>query len=527
MSVGGPHFRNVLLVFLLAGGGPAAVLARDPGVVAVRKAAREYFETRKRGILNEVVDLVSIPNVASDTENILRNARMLEKLMNKRGIRTRLLEVEGSPPVVYGELPAPGARRTVVLYAHYDGQPAVAEEWQTDPWQPVVRDPRMGARARDLNWWIPGIEIEGEWRMYGRSVSDDKAPIIGLLAAIDSLRRAEIPLSVNLKFFLDGEEENGSPHLAEILEAHADLLRGDLWLICDGPVHQSRRMQVFFGARGVTGVEMTVFGPNRPLHSGHYGNWAPNPVVALVQLLASMRDPDGRIRIKGFDDQVRNLTKTELQALEGIPDLREDLMDELGLARTEGKGESLETLIMRPAANIRGIQAGGVREQARNAIPTEAHVSIDFRLVPDQTPEYIRERVEEHIRKQGFHIVTADPDPETRRGEANIIRLQWGHGYPAARTRLDLPVSRGLVRAVEGAMGEPIVELPTLGGSVPLYLIQDLLGAEAIGVPIVNHDNNQHARDENLRLQNLWDGIGVFAAILARLGHLWDEDVGS
>jgi acetylornithine deacetylase/succinyl-diaminopimelate desuccinylase-like protein len=526
MSVTTHIFRYVVIGSLLAAAGPGWIRAEDPGVVAVRNAAREYVGKRQRGIIAELADLVSIPNVAGDTENILRNAARLEKMMNKRGIRTRRLEVEGAPPAVFGELLAPGAKHTLVLYAHYDGQAVVAEEWKTDPWKPVVRDPKMGDRARDLNWALPGFAIEPEWRMYGRSVSDDKSPIVALLTAIDALRRAEIPLSVNLKFFFEGEEEAGSPHLRDILEAHADLLRGDLWLMCDGPVHQSRRMQVFFGARGVIGLEMTAYGPNRPLHSGHYGNWAPNPVAMLVHLLATMRDPTGDITIPGYLDQIRDLSDVELKVLEGIPDLRETLMTDLGLAATEGKGESLEQLIMRPAMNLRGIKAGGVGDSARNAIPTEAHVSIDFRLVPDQTPEFIRERVEAHIRKQGFHIVREDPDPPTRGTKQKIVRMQWGHGYPPARTRLDLPESRGLVGAIEGAVGERIVELPTLGGSGPLYLFQEVLGAESIGVPIVNHDNNQHGADENLRLQNLWDGIGIYAAILARLGYLWDGEEG-
>ncbi len=497
--------------------------AADPGAELVRESVRSRVKEKRLGILKELIDLVAIPNQAADRENILRNAEFIELRLRTRGISTRRLEVEGSPPVLFGELKTPGAKRTVVMYAHYDGQPVDPDRWTGDPYSGVVRDPSADNPQSAIQWWMPGARIDGEVRMYGRSVSDDKAPIVALLTAIDALRWARIPLSVNLKVFLEGEEEIGSPHLAEILRENADLLKADLWLICDGPVHQSRKLQLFFGNRGVIGLEMTVYGPTRPLHSGHYGNWAPNPIALLSQLLADMRLPDGEIDIRGFADQVRKLTKTERKALDKVPDLRESLMEDLGLAWTEGGGASLERLIMRPAMNIRGFQAGNVEELARNAIPTQAKASIDFRLVPDQTPEFIRAKVEDHIRARGFHLVFEEPDPETRRKYPKIVKLQWDHGYPPYRAPMDLPVARSLVRILEEATGEAVIELPTLGGSGPVYLFEEILATPAIGVPIVNHDNNQHAADENLRLQNYWDGIEIYAAILARLGALWDQ----
>jgi Acetylornithine deacetylase/Succinyl-diaminopimelate desuccinylase and related deacylases len=150
-----------------------------------------------------------------------------------------------------------------------------------------------------------------------------------------------------------------------------------------------------------------------------------------------------------------------------------------------------------------------VGEMAQNAIPTEATASIDFRLVPDQTPERVRQRVEDHIRRQGFFIVSHTPSMEERRRHPKIVRLAWGPGYPPARTSMDLPIARALVRLIEEAVGTPIVKMPSLGGSIPMYLFQEVLGAPVIGVPIVNHDNNQHGANENLRIQNLWDGIEI------------------
>jgi acetylornithine deacetylase/succinyl-diaminopimelate desuccinylase-like protein len=282
-------------------------------------------------------------------------------------------------------------------------------------------------------------------------------------------------------------------------------------------------MQIYFGARGITDLELALFGPSRPLHSGHYGNWAPNPALEMAQLVAGLRDVDGRIQVAGFYDDVRPATPTEQQALRDVPDVDEALRGELALARTEAGGARLVERIMLPALNVRGVSSGGVGSLAANAIPTEARASIDFRLVPDQTPAAVREKVEAHLRKAGYDITHDPVTLEDRRRRPRLLSLVWGPGYPAARTSMDLPFSRALTRAVEEASGAPLIRLPTLGGSVGMELFARILGRPVVGLPIVNHDNNQHASDENLRLQNLWDGIEVYAGVLTRIGTLWDE----
>jgi acetylornithine deacetylase/succinyl-diaminopimelate desuccinylase-like protein len=416
---------------------PAPARPADPGASEVRDRVRSYRGAHEAAIVGELAGLLSLPNVASDTPNIEKNAERIVAALRKRGVSTELLRLPGAPPVVYGELAIPGATRTAILYAHYDGQPVVASQWAGDPWKPVWRDRALEEGGREVPPESVRPPINPEWRIYARSASDDKAPIVALLSALDALRAASLPLSVNLKFFLEGEEEAGSPHLPHLLEEHAGRWKGDVWLLFDGPVHQTRRMQIYFGARGVTDAEITTYGASRRLHSGHYGNWAPNPVVELTHLVSSMRDTEGRIRIAGFSDEVRPLTATERRAVTQAPGVDAMLRGELGLARTEGAGESLLETLMRPALNLRGISGGDVGSRATNSIPMEATASIDFRLVPDQAPESVRARVEEHIRGQGYH------------------------------------------------------------------------------------DNNQHAANENLRLQNLWDGIETCAALLARLGHAW------
>ncbi len=494
----------------------------EPGLAQGKEIVskvRKYRQVHEKTILTELVELLSIPNVAGDEANIKRNTDRLMEMLAKRGVTNlQVLEAGGGSPSVYGEFVVPGATKTAVLYMHYDGQPVNPENWHSEPWKPVFRDKLLGEGGRTISLSELSFPVDPEWRVYARSASDDKSPIVAALTAMDALRDADIPLSVNLKFFLEGEEEAGSGTLDQILAKYANLLKADVWIFCDGPVHQTRRKKVSFGARGVTGVTVTTYGPSRPLHSGHYGNWAPNPIMLLVDLLATMRDIEGKILIDGFYDDVRPITQTERRALAASPNIDEHMKHELGLARTEGEGR-LEERIMQPALNLRNIGSGGAA--ARNAIQTDATAVLGFRLVPNQTREKVRERVEGHIRKQGFHIVYEEPDMGTRRQHKKLIKLRWGVGYEPFRTSMDLPISKAIIQVVQETSDERIVTLPTSGGSLPLFLFDRTLHTPLIMVPMVNHDNNQHAENENLRMQNLWDGIETYANLLARLGKVW------
>jgi len=456
-------------------------------------AAHQWRTAHEQAILAEFMDLLAIPNLASDAPNIRRNAAAVSTMFEKRGVKTRLLQVPGAPPVVFGAIDSPGAARTVVFYAHYDGQPLDPKEWATPPWQPVLRDGRI----------------------YARSASDDKAPIIALATALDALKSAGITPRANIKFVFEGEEEAGSPHLASILAKYKDLLASDVWLICDGPVHQSRRQQIVFGARGITSLDITIYGPKRELHSGHYGNWAPNPAMMLARLLSSMKDDDGRVTIDRFYDGIQPLSETERRAIAEAPDVDLALMQELWLGSTEGGGKKLVELLNSPSLNIRGMSAARTGAQASNVIPASATASIDIRLVKGIDHDAAAGRVIDHIRKQGYYVVDYDPDAQTRMTHAKVAKvLVEPGGYNAARTSMDLPISQLVLRTAESARG-PVVKLPTMGGSVPLYMIEEILHAPTITVPIVNHDNNQHSFDENIRLENLWDGIDLLAALLA------------
>ena len=497
-----------LLVALITN--PAASIVRAQSLAA---SVREYRKAHEAEIIGEFIDLLSIPNVASDSANIRLNARKLLEMMSRRGIESRLLE-GGGPPAIFGELKAPGATRTVAFYAHYDGQPVDASKWATEPFKPALRDGPLEAGGRVIALPKRGEKFNPEWRLYARSASDDKAPIIAMLAALDALAAAGKRPTVNIKFLFDGEEEAGSPHLEDIVRRNTDLLGADVWLCADGPVHQTRRQLLYFGVRGVVKVDITVYGANRALHSGHYGNWSPNPAMRLAKLLAGLKDDSGRVLIEGFYDDVVPLGADEKQALKEMPATDGELMRELGLAATEGAGRSLVELINEPSLNIDGLRSEDVGARSRTVIPSEATATVDMRLVKGIDPRRQTERLIAHIKKQGYFVVSGEPDEATRLKHPLIARVTSEEGYRAVRTPMNLSISKKIINTVEQALGQKPVLAPTLGGSVPLYILEVATKAPQIGVPIVNHDNNQHSSNENLRLQNLWDGIDIFAALM-------------
>jgi acetylornithine deacetylase/succinyl-diaminopimelate desuccinylase-like protein len=480
-------------------------------------AVRAYRLANQARIVGELVDLLSIPNVASDAPNIERNAEKLVEMLGRRGFRTRLLPIEGRGPVVYGALETPGAARTVIFYCHYDGQPVEPTLWTgTKPFEPALRTNSIDAGGRLIPFPKAPARYEDDWRIYARSAADDKAPIVALLAAVDALRANRIPLAVNLKVVLDGEEEAGSPHLKATLLAHRELLAGDLLIAADGPVDQSGRPLVDFGNRGVLAVNLAVFGPLHPLHSGHYGNWVPNPAMRLAQLLASMKDADGHVLIEGFYDGAEPLGEAERSAIEQAPANDAELLGRFGIAKPDGGGKKLLELLNEPSLNIDGLESGWVGPQGKTIIPDRATASLDLRLVKDIQPDQQFARLVAHIRKQGYVVLDHEPTLAERLKNPRIAEVTRDKGYPATRTPMDLPVAQALLRVVDDATGQTAVRLPLLGGSVPMYIFENL-GLPVIGVPIVNFDDNQHSPNENLRLREFWRGIEIDAAILANL----------
>jgi acetylornithine deacetylase/succinyl-diaminopimelate desuccinylase-like protein len=485
-----------------------------------QEKVRDYRRANERQLLQEYFDVLSLPNVASDIQNIRRNAARIMEMMKQRGLQPRLLDAEtpNTPPAVYGEWKTPGAQRTLLFYAHYDGQPTDPKQWtRTLPWDPVFRSAAIEAGGQILVDGPTTLSgpIDPQWRIYARSASDDKAGVMAILTAFAALKAKGVALNSNIKFFFEGEEEAGSPHLEEIIKKHKGLLEADAWIICDGPVHQSGRKQVVFGARGDTNVDVTVYAAKRPLHSGHYGNWSPNPAMLLARLLASMKDDVGRVTIDGWYSDVEPLGAAELRAIADAPKYDEELKKQLGIKHVEGGGKSLMELINVPSLNINGFGSGDIGALARNVIPTTASAVLDLRLVKGNDHKRQTQRLIEHIKSRGYHVIDREPTDAERAQYPLIARVNVRPGgYNAERTRMDLPISVAVIKAVQSTTPDKIVLLPTSGGSLPLSIITENLRTVTISVPIANHDNNQHAENENIRLQNLWDGIETIAALM-------------
>lgn len=501
---------RILVLVMLATLATSAASAQT-----TRAHVDNWRRANERAILDEAFAFLSLPNVATDSAAIERNADWIISAFGKRGITMRKLRAPtGGRPAVYGELRTPGATHTIVFYAHYDGQPVTSGGWDGDPFTPELRRYENGVATDAVALPGRGDTVAHDVRVRARSASDDKGPIIAMLAALDALRASNQRPSINIKFFFEGEEEAGSPNVGELLRANKDVLQSDAWIFFDGPMHVTGAPQVVLGVRGVMGTEITFYGPNRSLHSGHYGNWAPNPAVAAAHFIASIRDKDGRILIDNFYDDVVQPTDAESQAARVVSVADDSVRRSLGLAQKEANNAMLAERIMLPALNVRGIRSGGTA----NAVPTSATVSIDFRLVPNQTPARVRELVERHLSQQGYTIVRDARAVAASRDRARTVMVDWEAGYVSVRVPASHPMAGALQRISSRAYGTNAFVQPILGGSLPLFHFVEVLGVTVITMPIVNADNSQHAPNENLRVGNLWNGIVLVADVVAYLG---------
>ena len=490
-----------------------------PGKKVVLDDVRNYTSYNQVKLMTEYLEFLKIPNYALDSPNIRRNAEFIAAMMKSRGIQPRLLDSgsPGTPPAVYGEIAVTGARETVVFYAHYDGQPVNPDRWHPalKPYEPMLLDNTLENNGKPAILPVPGSRIPADWRIYGRSSSDDKAGVMAILNAYQALKDLGIRPAFNIKFLFEGEEEIGSRHLAGILEKHKDLLRADFWIIADGPVHQSGLPKIDFGVRGDLNMHVKVYGPKRPLHSGHYGNWAPNPCLMLSRLLAGMKDDQGMVTIPGFYDDMIPFTASEKAAIATVPAPDAQMKRELGIRTPEGTGYSLLESYQYPSLNINGIRCADAGEKATNIIPTEAVATLDLRQVMGTDHLRQAEKVKAYIAAKGYLVLDRNPTDAERLANDKIARVTLvDGGYNAQRTPLDLPLSRRVVQAVQLTSAEPVVVQPTSGGSLPLFLFEQILKTRVINLGMVNHDNNQHSDNENVRTQVLWDAIVRVASLM-------------
>jgi len=460
-------------------------------------------------------EFLSLPNVAGYPEDILRLVEWMEFAFAERGFLTRRIPMKGSP-LLYAERPNPAAERTVLVYLQADGQPVDPKAWlQDDPFEPVLKERDRLGNWQEIPWNSLEDERNPDWRIFARSASDSKGPMTQFMTAIDALNEIGFVLPYSLKVIIDTEEELGSPHLPEAVEAHGELLAADMQLIFDTPLHASNEPTVTFGARGISMITLTVHGPRVPQHSGLYGNFVPNPVFHLAHILSSMKSPDGRVLIPGFYEGVA-IDDAVGEQLAAVPDDEAAILRQMGVARADAVAPSLQESLQYPSLNVRGLASGWVGDEARTIIPATATAEIDIRLVKESDPDRLVRLVREHIEGLGYHVIDREPTDAERRQHARLVTFTSSFAYNAFRSDFDSPPGLMARAGLEHLYGEEPILIRTIGGSIPIAPFVDTLDVPAAIVPTVNIDNNQHSPNENLRLGNFVEGIAMIMAVLSR-----------
>ena len=457
----------------------------------------------------------AFPNDANFPEDIEKNITWVESNMAALGFTTQRLDTETVPLVLANYKTEKPDQKTIMYYFHIDGQPVDPQFWfQDDPYQAVLKEQIEGEGWVDIHWnKLTTEDINPDRRIYARSASDDKSPFVMFLTVMKLIEEKGETLPFNLKVILDFEEEKGSPRLAGAVDKNKEVLAADMLLIFDGPKHISNKPTITFGARGITTVSIKVHGPTFPLHSGHYGNYAPNPALRLAQLLSSMKDEDGRVTIPGFYDGVviDDATKAILAK---VPDDENEFRVKLGIGNIDKVGANYQEAIQYPSLNIRGMGAGWIGSEARTIVPATATAEIDIRLVPETPAQRQVDLVKQHIVDLGYLVLDRKPTSKERFQNPKICQFTNSRAYNAFRTDFDSPIGNMVYNALKTEFVEEPIRVRILGGSVPISPFIETLGVPAVIIPLVNSDNNQHSPNENLRVGNYFDGVRTFKGLL-------------
>ena len=334
------------------------------------------------------------------------------------------------------------------------------------------------------------------------------------LNAIDLLKKNQVEMPFNIKVILDGQEEKGSAPLPKAVKEYRELLEADFLLISDGPVHPSLKPTIVYGCRGITTMSITTYGPIKPQHSGHYGNYAPNPGLQLAQLLSSMKDPEGRVTIKGYYDGI-TLDESTKAVLGSVPDDPKIINAHLAIKTPEKVGSNYQEALQYPSLNIRGLGSGWIGDEVRTIVPGSATAELDLRLVPETDGNRLKELVKKHIASEGFFITDSEPTKELRMQHDKIAKVTEGGVTDAFRTDLNNPFGIYLTDVLTNTFKEDIVRIRIHGGTVPIAPFINELNIPAFLLPLVNPDNNQHSPNENLKIGQIAYGIKTFYSVLS------------
>jgi acetylornithine deacetylase/succinyl-diaminopimelate desuccinylase-like protein len=440
-----------------------------------------HVDAQRQPFLDRLFAYLRMPSISAHGTGIAEVAAFLVDQLSGLGMEARTIPTAGWPMVYGRRNDAPG-KPTLLFYGHYDVQPPdPLDAWLSPPFEPTLRNGRI----------------------YARGAGDNKGQHFAQLLAIESFLACRERLPCNVVLLLEGEEEVGSPNIAEFVRSHRELLDVDLVITADGPTHVSGQAAIEFGVRGVASFELHARGANQDLHSGNWGGVAPNPIWSLIQLLATMKSPQGEITIAGFYDNVQPPSALERAALANLPVDVAQVMADLDLKTLDAPAERgfYERLSLWPTFTINGFHGGYGGPGSKTVLPHEAFVKCDIRLVADQTVDEILAKVQAHVERHA---------PE--------VRFVAQKGMDPSKTPLDSPFAPTLQRAVALGQGEEPLIMPAMGGSLPEYVWTKILGVPAFVIPYANPDESNHAPNENLELERFYKGIKTGAAIMAALG---------
>lgn len=494
-----------VLSFFLLGVSVKAQLTQDEIVQLSQKELRSS--------LMEFREYLSIPNNSKVSSDIEANLKWTSQALEKRGFKTQVLTSNGIPHLfAQGEMDA--EKKTILVYMQVDGQPVDSLSWnQESPYIPELMEEVDGI-WEPINWNFIDGEINPEWKIFARSSSDSKGPTMTFLSALDILEKEDIDPAVNLKFILDFQEEVSSPELSKIVSENRRLFEADGILIMDGTRHFSNLPNLAFGARGIATITLKIFGAKNNLHSGQYGNFAPNPVFAASKLLAGMKDESGKVLIPGFYEGV-SFSPSDIESMAAVPESIEEIQTQLGIASAEKVGNSYQEAMQYPSLNVRGIRAAWVEKEVRTIIPSEVIIEIDMRTVKETPSERQVALVKKYIIDQGYYLVENEPSDEERSSYSKLASFDFRIGSQPFRAEMESDFGQWLESGMELIFGSQYIKTRLTGGSQPMAPFINVLDIPAVSVRIPNPDNSIHAPNENIRIGNYLEGIQTCLGVLS------------
>lgn len=458
---------------------------------------------------------LKLPNNGKFPEQVKRNLDWCGNTFQALGFTTKIIETEGAP-LLYADKIYGKQYKNVLFYLQIDGQPVDTAAWdQENPFIPVLKEKTTENTWKTIPFPDKNDELDLDWRIYARSASDSKGPALSFISALEVLQEKKIRPLYNIKVIMDFQEELGSPYLPKAVERHKDLFQATYLFVMDGTRHVSNLPTLTFGARGIATARLVVFGPRYPLHSGQYGNFAPNPVFKMARLLNGLKDENGKVTLPGFYDGIE-LNEKEKQRLNDVPEHKDSIRTRIGVAKTDAVGGTYQEALQYPSLNIRGLQAGWVGDKVRTIIPDKVIAEIDMRLVPESDGERLIKLLEVYIVNQGYHLVDSVPKEKERAIYPKLARFTYKLGSKPFRTDMDSEIGEFLSSAMTKIYGQHFIKMRTTGGSQPMAAFIKTMDIPAVSIRIPNPDNNIHSPNENFRLGNFLEGIEMCLAILTQ-----------